>query len=270
MQKPRSLAYALVATGVLSATAMAQAPSTADFMRTLEQSLLKLKPMGMSERQVLFSNVRQGRSSGGSYPFQADVLIRDYGSGYPPNGYYGETCIGRLPAARFNMVRDDFGGWVAQGALTPNDRQCSRNPAQGVSAVPLASLAGAAASPGASSGSSTAAQRSPAAATTAAPTPPSSSSAREPANAASLRTGEYACYGRGGMLMAGMGFRLAAGGRYTDIDGQRAGRYTLDPARGTVSFSGGHLGGQTATLSGGASAIRFSNMVSCEPWGRGG
>jgi hypothetical protein len=79
--------WILFSASLLCASARAQpAPSTADFMRALERSLLALKPTGMSERQVLFGNVRQGRASGGAYAFEADVVIRDYGSGYPPNG----------------------------------------------------------------------------------------------------------------------------------------------------------------------------------------
>jgi hypothetical protein len=68
--------------------------------------------------------------------------------------------------------------------------------------------------------------------------------------------------------MAGMGFRLGAGGRHTDIDGRRTGTYRHDPAAAAVTFVDGHLGGQTAKHAGAASTLRFSNMVSCEPWGR--
>jgi len=70
------------------------------------------------------------------------------------------------------------------------------------------------------------------------------------------------------VVMAGIGFKLAANGRYTDAEGKRPGRYRFDSATGGISFTDGHLGGQTATVSGGAPSIRFSNMVSCEPWGR--
>jgi hypothetical protein len=250
----------LLTTAILAAPAMAQpAPTNADFMRALEKSLLKLRPAGFTERQVLFSNVQQGRSSGASYPFQADVVIRDYGPGYPANRYYGETCIGRMSEARFNLVKDDFGGWVAQGALTPKDSQCSRNPSEGVSAVPLASLSGTAAPASTAKATGTA----PSATST-----PSASSAPASTASASLRLGEYACFGRNGIVMAGMGFKLAANGRYTDVDGKRPGRYAFDAASGAVSFTDGHLGGQSAKVSGGGSSIRFTNMVSCEPWGR--
>ena len=55
--------WVVVAVGAMSAAATAQpAPSTADFTRALEQSLLKLRPAGMSEREVLFSNVRLDRA----------------------------------------------------------------------------------------------------------------------------------------------------------------------------------------------------------------
>ncbi len=55
----------------------------------------------------------------------------------------------------------------------------------------------------------------------------------------SLKEGEYACYGSGGRIMAGLGFKVLPGGRYTDLDGKNAGTYTIS---GTdVIFKGGHM-----------------------------
>ena len=56
---------------------------------------------------------------------------------------------------------------------------------------------------------------------------------------ASLKAGEYACYGSGGQIMAGLGFKVLPGGRYTDLDGKNPGTYTIS---GTdITFKGGHM-----------------------------
>ncbi len=224
------------------------APSEADFMRALERKLLQLVPAGFDERQVLFSNVRQGRASGSSFPFQADVVIRDYDSGYPPNGYFGQTCLRRMTEARFQLEPDAFGGWQVHGALTPRDSECRNNPAKDVSAIPLASVPG---------------QR--AAAAPAAGAPAAGTAPRLPAAPGALAMGEYACFGRSGPL-AGLGFRLAADGRYTDLAGRGGGRYTHDGAAGVLAFIGGHMDGQSARRSGDPPSWRLSPMVSCEIW----
>ncbi len=58
-----------------------------------------------------------------------------------------------------------------------------------------------------------------------------------------LKVGEYACYGSGGQIMAGLGFKVMSGNRYTDLDGGNAGTFAV--SGDTVKFRGGHLGGQT-------------------------
>lgn len=58
-----------------------------------------------------------------------------------------------------------------------------------------------------------------------------------------LKIGEYACYGSGGTLLIGLGFKALSGGRYTDLDNKSAGTYVVSGT--TVTFRGGHLGGQT-------------------------
>lgn len=65
---------------------------------------------------------------------------------------------------------------------------------------------------------------------------PGSSSSR-------LKVGEYACYGSGGRIMIGLGFKVLAGNRYTDLEGGNPGSFVI--AGDTVKFRGGHLGGQT-------------------------
>lgn len=78
-----------------------------------------------------------------------------------------------------------------------------------------------------------------------------------------LKVGEYACYGSGGRIMAGLGFRVLGGGRYTDLDGGNAGTYSV--SGGTVSFKGGHMGGQSGReLKNGN--FRIGAQASCEPF----
>jgi hypothetical protein len=61
---------------------------------------------------------------------------------------------------------------------------------------------------------------------------------------AALLPGEYACAGSGGGILLGLGFRLAADGVYTDIDGKNPGRVTYSADGSAVTFVGGHLDGQ--------------------------
>jgi hypothetical protein len=72
--------------------------------------------------------------------------------------------------------------------MTVTDSRYEKNPAAGVSSIPLASLKGAAA----------AAQPVPGAERATGPT--------------ELHLGEWACYGTGGRLLAGLGFFLQADG----------------------------------------------------------
>ena len=78
-----------------------------------------------------------------------------------------------------------------------------------------------------------------------------------------LKVGEYACYGSGSRILAGAGFKVLGGGRYTDLDGQSRGTYTISGDK--VIFNGGHLGGQTGyELNNGRFRIRTQAV--CEPW----
>lgn len=58
-----------------------------------------------------------------------------------------------------------------------------------------------------------------------------------------LKVGEYACYGSGGRIMIGLGFKVLAGNRYTDLEGGNRGTFVI--TGDTVKFRGGHLDGQT-------------------------
>ena len=58
-----------------------------------------------------------------------------------------------------------------------------------------------------------------------------------------LKVGEYACYGSGGRIMIGLGFKVLSGNRYTDLEGGNRGSFVI--TGDTVKFRGGHLDGQT-------------------------
>jgi hypothetical protein len=223
-----------------SIACLAQAPSTDVLKQVLEKQLLALTPEGVKERQVLYQSVAAAPKNGAFYPFRVTALIRDYGAGYPKNSYFGETCIGKMDGWVFNLSRSARGEWAIDGRMTVTDgKRCEKNPAAGVSSIPLATLQGTAAAAG------------------------------KPAPAApgqiELHIGEWACYGTGGRLMAGMGFRLQPGGGYVDLDGKRAGRYTHNKSAGSIAFQGGFLDGQTGRDLKGQS-FNLSNTVSCEPW----
>ena len=78
-----------------------------------------------------------------------------------------------------------------------------------------------------------------------------------------LATGEYACYGSGGRLLIGLGFKVPANGTYTDLDRKSKGAYTIQS--GVITFHGGHLDGQTGRNLHGNEFV-LGSMVSCEPF----
>jgi len=78
-----------------------------------------------------------------------------------------------------------------------------------------------------------------------------------------LKQGEYACYGDGGEVLIGLGFKVLPGGNYTDLDNQSKGTYAIDADN--VVFHGGHLDGQTGReLKDGR--FRIGMMADCEPY----
>ena len=226
---------------LLAATSLAchaQAPSPDVLKQVLSKTLLGLRPEGYTERQVLFQSVTANPKKGAFYPFTVTAIIRDYNPGYPPNRYYGTTCVRKMDGWIFNLSPGANGQWAVDGMMTvTNTSTCTDNPSAGVSSVPLATLSGT-------------------------PAPTGTPAA---APAAELHIGEWACYGTGGRLMAGMGFRLQPNGAYVDLDNKRAGRYTHNKAAGTITFQGGFLDGQTGrSLK--PNSFQISNTVSCEPW----
>jgi hypothetical protein len=98
------------------------------------------------------------------------------------------------------------------------------------------------------------------------PASPPPSPRRAPA-AADLAVGEYACYGAGGRVMIGLGFKVLPGRRFTDLDGANAGTWSISGT--SVTFRGGHLDGQVGRdLKAGTHGARFriGSMAECEPW----
>jgi hypothetical protein len=77
-----------------------------------------------------------------------------------------------------------------------------------------------------------------------------------------LKLGEYACYGSGGSILIGLGFKAQAGNRYTDLDGKEHGTFSI--SGDTVTFHGGHLDGQVGTN---LHDYKFNiHSASCEPF----
>jgi hypothetical protein len=221
------LVLALLVLGVPARSAN-ERPTVEQFKQLLTAHLKKLQTDSHTVRTVLFQEVKPGTPNDGYFPFQVTAIIHDYSPGFPANKYYGETRIGKIDKWKFDLRKDEFGAWVVQGRMTP-EFDYHKNPAEGVSAVPVASLPGTpvgkSPAPGEKGGGSEK------------PTP------KQPAQNATLYLGEYACYGTGGRLMAGMGFRLKPGGTYLDLDGKRGGRYVYDAGAHTITFRGGFLDG---------------------------
>lgn len=94
-------------------------------------------------------------------------------------------------------------------------------------------------------------------------TPKSTSTPKNTSSSTGLKVGEYACYGSGGQIMAGLGFKVLSGGRYTDLEGGNAGTFVI--SGDTVKFRGGHLGGQTGRELRDYN-FRIGAQASCEPF----
>jgi hypothetical protein len=218
-------------------------PSVELLKQKLNAQLQLLKPVGYTVRTVLFQDVRPGKQDGAYFPFQVTAVIHDYGPGYPRNAFYGATCVGKLDKVKFDMRADAFGGWIVEGAMTPTIHECKDNPSEGVSSMPLAGLTGRQAQ------AASASER-----------------AEKPASTgtAGLYVGEYSCYDAGNQMMAGMDFRMVAGGKYTDGDGKRGGTYAYKASESAVSFHGGFMDGQKATQVR-MTGLQLSANVSCKP-----
>ncbi|HEY3743367.1 MAG TPA: hypothetical protein VGL53_26150 [Bryobacteraceae bacterium] len=202
----------------------AQAPNAATAQQALEKKWQKLRPDGVSERNVLFQQVQAGTPSGRTYPFRVSVTLRDYEPGYPRNRYYGNTCVAKIVDEVYTLEPDPFGGWDAQGKMTPDlrDKVCKPNPAAGVSSIPLQTLPGTSAPGGRMISSASPAGQ------------------QQSANGGgAVAEGSYQCWSNGQARML-LNFTIRSAGQYTGSDG-RPGRYSFDPATQRISFSGGSL-----------------------------
>jgi len=80
-----------------------------------------------------------------------------------------------------------------------------------------------------------------------------------------LKIGEYACYGSGGQVLIGLGFKVLDASHYNDLDGQSPGAYSINGDK--IYFRGGPLDGQVgADLKSGHFNLS-GHGISCEPWG---
>jgi hypothetical protein len=86
---------------------------------------------------------------------------------------------------------------------------------------------------------------------------------RPVAGPAGLKVGEYACYGAGGRILAGLGFKVLSGNRYTDLEGDNEGSFSISGT--TVTFRGGHLAGQTGRDLRGHN-FTLGTQAECEPY----
>ena len=222
--------------------AIAQAPTVEFFKKTFYNQMQKLLPGGYEKRSIAFVDVVAGKPTGGHYPFKVTAYVQDYDNGYPPNKYYGQTCLGKMEGWKFDLLKDEFGVWIVQGAFTITNNQCKANPTENSVSI---SLPGQAYVPG----------------EVVAPAPKNGGTATE----SQLYVGEYACYGTGGRMMTGMGFILLSNGKYYDLDKKRDGSYSYNKQQATIQFTGGFLSGQKGT---GVkqTGFKLSNTVNAEPY----
>ncbi len=222
-----------------SACGQDAAPSEAVLQQVLTKELKAIKGVEY-QRTVLYDQVRRVSSQGGYHRFVVTASVHDYNAGYPPNGYWGQSCLGRFVDQAFDLRRGPAGEWIVQGRMTP-DSTCKNNPAQGVSSFPMAQIGGRAAS-----------------------TAPVAGAQPVAPTGGQLYVGEYACYGTMGRMMTGMGFRLN-GERYADLDGARGGAYTYNAGARTITFRGGYMDGQVGRDVSNT-GFQISSTVNCEPW----
>jgi hypothetical protein len=231
---------------LVSFSSCSQKPSVELFKQVFNAHMQKLRPEGYTKRTINFVQVTPGTPNGGYYPFKVTAYVHDYGPGYPSNHYYGQTCLGKMDGWKFDLLKNDFGEWTVQGRFTA-DNECKNNPSEGAEAIPLSSV------PGTSYTK------------TETPVIEKTQQKTSEANASKLYLGQYACYGTGGRLMAGMGFYLLPGGSYYDLDKQRGGTYTYNAQDATISFHGGFLSGQIGKKVK-MTGFQLTNTVNAEPW----
>ena len=202
-------------------TSALAAPSTAELMRVLDMKLQELKPNDILFRTVLFDQIVPGTPRGGRYPFVVSLTIHDYSAGWPPNQYYGKTCLSKLQRGTFTMRLTVSNDWSVEGPVTLTAPLCQPNPSEKVSAFPLSELPGKRVGKG-----------------------PAPVEVPRKRSAGVLMTGEYACVTSTGRMIANMGFRLKADRTYSDLAGARGGKYVVDAVAATIAFRGGFMDGK--------------------------
>src|SRR5690348_8430234 len=83
------------------------------------------------------------------------------------------------------------------------------------------------------------------------------------AQSGGLKVGEYACYGSGGSILIGLGFKVLDGSHYNDLDGKSPGTFAISGSN--VIFTGGHLAGETGrNINNGRFVL--GTLATCEPF----
>ena len=238
--------FILLAACLISACKLQAQPSLETFKEEFVKQLQLLRPEGYEKRTVKLVQVLPGKTNSGTTSYKVTAYIHDYDEGYLPNNYYGQTCVGKMDNWIFTMHKDDFGEWAVQGRFTVTNNSCITNPSKGVESQPLSSLPGTVYEVGTIQ---------------AAP----GDIVKDNVSNSSLYIGEYAAYGTGGRLMAGMGIILTSNNRYYDLDKQRGGTYNYNQKAGTITFRGGFLSGQTGKNVN-TTGFDISATVHYEPW----
>ncbi len=221
-------------------------PTAEIFKEAFVKRLQSLRPDGFDRRTVKIVQVTQGKTNSGTTSYKVTAYIHDYDEGYPPNQYYGQTCVGKMDNWVFTMHKDGSGEWIVQGKFTVTDSDCKTNTSEGVESLPLTDVPGTTYEPGKSKASN-------------------NSNSKKEEDKDLLYVGEYAAYGTGGRLMAGMGIILTNDNKYYDLDKKRGGTYSYDKTTATISFQGGFLSGQKGRNVN-ANGFDLSDTVHYEPY----
>jgi hypothetical protein len=225
----------LVAVGCLATVGAAQAqPSQGDAMLALDAAFQRISGYDGTQVTTIFQSVTPGAANGGSYPFRVSMVVHTSDPGYPPNGYFGKSCVETFSNHDFRLTADGYGGWEASGAMSAYNIQCLPNPSEYQLGIPIESIE-----------------------QTVAGVNGTSSSGPSGGN---LTTGEWSCWGNSGLVAS---LFLFEDGYYTDTGGNY-GTYDADLRGGAIYFSGAALDGVVGSDLMGQS-FRIGNNILCEP-----
>ena len=187
----------------------AGALSVEQVKQIMDQRWQQSKPESITKRSVVFQDIR----AAGNGRFLVSAIVHDYNSGYPPNHYYGNTCLLRFENLDTSIINDGT-KWAVNANFANYQRECKTNTSQGVSAIPVASLPGSSAATGV---------------VTSGPAPTSYSP----------KQGAYGCWS-GNRSQLRFNFSIRGGGQYTDSVGA-AGAFRFDNNNQRIEFQGGLL-----------------------------